>query len=237
MRSLYKKLDKAILSNDIEAINVIESTLISSKSDNSFNEVINRNLIDLLEIFLSESILYHSSEHVSYEQSINRLKLALQKTVHGFDFDNFTMLRYNFLELRILLLIGLYFIKHNEIHLSTYILEFVLKYMNELKVHSLESEKLIIKLYVNISYNHHRLSQYEKSLISSEQAIKLLTDSYSLYCLPHLYARKAIAEYHLNCDNYIDSFKKALVLFEVLGDFELGNRYRIIAKNLYNIDL
>ncbi len=133
--------------------------------------------------------------------------------------------------------IGLFYVKNDNIVLSNDILIFTVQYLIDQRTYSRESNELITKMQLNISYNYHRLNEYIKSLEVAEKTIKNATLQNSLYCLPQLYFRKATAELRLGIETYKDSFKKGIMLFEVVGNNELADTYRRITLEKYNLAL
>lgn len=235
--NIYSKLDQAIIKSNLDDIGHVISSFKDYLNESETVDIINKQMLHLLDTFLNESINYHDDDYHNYNDSIENLITALSESIDNFDISNIGEFRYNYLELRTLMFIGLFYVKNESIKLSNDILLFSVQYLIDQRTYSRESNELITKLQLNISYNYYRLNEYTKSLEKAEKTIKSAAEQNSLYCLPQLYFRKATAEFRLGIANYENSFKKGIMLFEVTGNEELAAIYKRITKEKYNVEI
>lgn len=233
LKEVYFEIDKAILASN-------SSELISIKSKINFNNhyhLIDPTLLTMLEIFIQETINYHNITYTDYKNSIHSLTSFLKSRIKNFTIYDLKKNKYSLLELRILLLTGLFYVKSYDFYTSNEILIFSLNALLNQTNASVEAQKLLSKIYLNIAYNFHRIDNHKEALLYCDKGIKYLLSHNLLYLLPHLYARKAVAEYHLSYDHYKNSFMNAITLFNITGEEELAKKYTLVAKNMYGFDV
>lgn len=233
----YSKLDQAIIFGEVDQINDFSRNLELIMNQKIYPEIIDKSKFNLLKAFVIEASNYFDRDYILYSDSIERLVSKFKEEIAEFELECFHLQRYDSFEIRVLLLIGLFLVKDSRLEMSNSLLEFCLNELeNSLNVSS-EVHRIIIKLYLNLSYNYHRLDQDETALRNAKEGINYAVKISTLYCLPHLFARKAVAEYKTSDSTYIDSFKKCIYLFEVSNNFDLANQYRTIAETKYKIKI
>lgn len=233
----YTRLDSLIISNDTELIPHLRKSIKKLQEDKAKLSLINPNELLQLEAFLRGAVHYFNDKFTHYDDLIKELTETLCLSISGFSLSNIDKHKYSPLEIRILLLIGLIQVKKNDIHTSTTLLEFCLKYLLSQPSFTMESIKLNVKLYYNIAYNHHMLDLHTAALEYSDAGIEYVLNNNLLYCLPYLYARKSVAEFLLDEMNYKKSFNKSIGLFLILEDKKTADLFQDLAKKEYGIVL
>ncbi len=181
-------------------------------------------------LFLVESIIEKNVNN-DYEKALEKLIQAMKITIPNFSLSNYTSFVYSSMEIRILMNIALIIEEKETPKKSTKMFLFCLE--------SLEQDNIEerIKVYYNLSYSFHLLSDYNKELYYADLGIKTCVKNKTLNGLGPLYFRKGIAEYHLKKENYIDSLLKAIHLFEILGHKKLKQIAIENCRKFYNIEL
>ncbi|KKC28532.1 tetratricopeptide (TPR) repeat protein [Caldanaerobacter subterraneus subsp. tengcongensis MB4] len=181
-------------------------------------------------LYLVESVIEKTINN-NYEISLEKLIEAMKITIPEFSLSDYTAFVYNSIEIRILINIAFILEKQESVEKSIEILLFCLSQLEPKDI----KEK--IRLYYNLSYSYHLLSNHEKALYYADLGIKTCIEAKTLNGLSLLYFRKGIAEYHLKRENYKDSLVKAMHLFDILGQEKLKEMAIESCKKFYNIDI
>nr|PZN08476.1 MAG: transcriptional regulator [Caldicoprobacter oshimai] len=181
-------------------------------------------------LFLVESII-EKTVNDDYKKALEKLIEAMKITVPDFSLSNYTSFVYSSMEIRILMNIALIIEKKESPEKCIKMFLFCLE--------SLEQDNIEerVRIYYNLSYSFHLLSDYNKELYYADLGIKTCVKNRTLNGLGLLYFRKGIAEYHLKKENYIDSLLKAIHLFEILGHEKLKQMAIENCRKFYNIEL
>ena len=237
LSNLYFNIDQSIVSHNIDQLHTLNDMLEADAFNNS--PLVNPTDLKSLKTFTKYMHSYYD-EHMSEEEmkmSIEALIQCLKLTVHNFDFENYLTCHYSPLEIRLLLLIALYEVRLDELIHSTEIFKFCLDYLIQDREETIWHMKLIMKLFFNLSYNHHRLSDYTESLNVAIEGIKYAKSKHIFYNLANLMTRKGIAEYHLGMAHYLKTLEHAMVLLEVFDDSKTAELYKKILNDKYKLSL
>lgn len=248
---LYNDSRKHLYLSDF--YNVLDMLLNSSEHEevndliNQFNEVIKLNEEKSLKINSKDEILLNSffgaiigftdENFKDYSYLITDLNAAMTNSIKGFRLDDFASFNYNPLEMRVLILVGTILEKTNSINLSNDIIKFCLSYFAEIESGELETNKLVVKLYLTLSFNHHRMLLYRQANDFAIDGIEYAIDLGLIFCLPNLYIRKGVSEYLLGDDDYYNTLEDAIWMFRMIGEYENSDSYISILKELYGIDI
>lgn len=234
LTDLYKELDLFINRNDIDALINAKNQIDLFKADKTFSILIHTSDIQLLENFIDRSIDYFQDE-LTYDTQISNCICTLVNYNEAFELTAFKVNRYNYLELRVLILIGLLYVKNQNIIESNEILVFALDYLHQTPNLTHEEKNLMTKLYYNISYNYYRLNDYKKSLHYANCGIESLTKRNNMYCLSFLICRKLIAEYKLNLPINQAQYRLAIDLLILKGEKEIADEFIEIFSDKYHL--
>ena len=101
-------------------------------------------------------------------------------------------------------------------------LEFTLNQL-ELNETASPNELLLgIKILLNLSYNFHRLAQYQQALNFANKGITLCHEHYLNYALANLLARKGVAEYYLGIVDHKTTLQQAVYNVHACQDTKLN---------------
>lgn len=191
---LYNDLEKDLI--------LLQKILADSKLDNYVSISI-KQLCLFLESVISSTI------DISYEVALAKLTEAIQLTTPGFIVRNYINFPYSAFEIRILMNIALLKNKFGDTDKSIKILTFCLENVG------IDDINLKISIIYNLSYNFHRIDLHEKALYYANKGINLCVENNNMHGLGLLYSRKGIAEFFLEDDNFINSFKQALHVYDI----------------------
>ncbi len=181
-------------------------------------------------LFLVESIIEKTVNNDD-EKALQKLIQAMKITIPNFSLSNYTSFVYSSMEIRVLMNIALIIEKKESPEKSTKMFLFCLESLEQDNI----EEK--IKVYYNLSYSFHLLSDYDKELYYADLGIKTCVKNKTLNGLGLLYFRKGIAECLLKKENYMDSLLKAIHIFEILDHDKLKRMAIENCRIYYNIDL
>ncbi|HYE08963.1 MAG TPA: hypothetical protein VEF53_02160, partial [Patescibacteria group bacterium] len=208
-------------------------------SSNCLNSILLVSNIELrqFELFLN-AITAYSLKDSSYCKDAEQLLLeALTLTINDFQIDIIEEFKYNFFEIRILLLLGLIKEMIGERLTSTKILLFVLEYLITGSDTDHEVQILILKIYTNVSYNYHKEDNNILALRYAEEGIEYAIKNSKMSFLNLLYGRKGIAEFRLGYNCYLDSLQKSIHLLEINKQYKLAEIYKKTYYEKYKISL
>lgn len=180
---------------------------------------------------------YNSTKKDKRLKSLNTFIAALKLSVHDFELLNYSQFNYNIIEKRILILIALGLSEHKDYELSNNLLNMVINNMDLSTRVEYNVSLLIIKVYFQLSYNSHSLSDDLKALEYANKGIEYSVQNNLMFGLYLLYYRKAVAEFLLNDENHLDSFNKSIMILEIQNKLELASIYRDITKENYGINI
>jgi len=232
----YSEIDKMIVSNESDAIKSLAHQLNKTIiRDHKKYNLINNEELKLLQAFIQATIDYNDPEYENRITIADGLIEALTQSINDFDIKKFDASNYNLLEIRLLMFIGLVNAKARHLETSNKIFEFCLDYLIDNTNNDKETMKIVIKLYFNLSYNHHILDDNLNAYEYSTKGIEYTLSNDLIYCLPQLFARKGIAEYKLNRPENMTSLSNSIRLFRMMGSDKLAELYKKILKDMYNI--
>lgn len=183
------------------------------------------------QLFLLIESVILKINHNDYKNALSKLVDSMQITTPDFSLSNYNDFVYNNMEIRILMNIALLL---NKLVSKEKCLEMLLFCLNSLETEEIE---LRIKICYNLSYTYHRLNLNEQVLHYSSLGIDTCVKSNSLSCLGLLHYRKAIAEYHLEKDNYMNSLLKGISIFELTNQDDLKDMIVSSCEKFYNIEI
>lgn len=232
----YDELDKIIMNYDYNKLTNLFKDFKEFMSTNKDKpNLINLNTIKQFK-YVIEGISQLNNEG-DQQLTIKTFLDAIKISIPLFSLNNLHNFKYNFFEIRILILLSVA-LKGNKYHeLSNKILKFTLSCLNYDREASYNEKILIIKTHFNISYNYHNLDKFNEALEYANKGIDYCREQNMMYGLNHLFYRKGIAEFLLNKKGYKDSLYKSIQILEIQGNFKLANLYRKITKDNYDIDI
>jgi tetratricopeptide (TPR) repeat protein len=199
-------------------------------------KIINPNQLSQIIMFIKLLKTSESGTTASEDQYISKLFENLKITIPLFKIEKFRNFNYNHLELRILLLISLYYKKIEEYEIVLELLHFIIEEMKNKECLTREGKKVLIKTYCNLSYTYYSIEKFKESKNFAELGIKLAVDNDTNCSLHLLYARRAVAKILLNRDDYLQDINNSISILDIRGMNELKKKYINIYTEKYNID-
>lgn len=169
--------------------------------------------------------------------SLDTFVKALKLSIHEFQLLKYEDFNYSILEKRMLILIALGLAEHENYELSNNYLNMVLNNMDLKSKVEYNVSLLIIKVYFQLSYNSHSLSNDLLALKYANLGIDYSVKNNLMFGLYVLYYRKAVAEYLLSEGNHMDSFNKSIILLEIQNKSELVTLYKNVTNEKYGFSI
>jgi len=235
---VYNLLDRYIVEYQVENLMTIKEK-IYNLDENVYNMMVLASEINKLKMLIDAIIIISKNDESPNEDEMRRAKGLLIEALKiynpEFSFDNITNNKYTYFDIRILVILAVVVRKLKESEISNKILCFILEMVDKSTHASFLEKLLVIKIYINISYNHYMMDNPEETLKYSSEGIDFAQSNSLMYGLPLLYMRKAIAQLKLGGDDHMDSIKKGLYMLEIQGNASLKKVYMDVLKKKYNI--
>ena len=232
----HDELDDIITCYDDQKIKKLEEDIRESFSGANQNSIINPNEVVQFLLLIRGTTLYNSRFSSDHKDARNILLDALKLTLPKFQLEKFKNYKYNYIELRILLLISILIAEDNEIAISTSILYFILDRLKS-NATSKYQDLLLIKIYTNISYNYHLEDNHRKVIKVSDEGIQYCLEHETMHGLNSLYYRKGIAEFKLRHRSFKTSLFSSFFILKMTGREDLLDIYVEVTKEQYGIDI
>lgn len=230
----YERLDLLISRYNIEVLKDLEKDF-KIYMDSSGKDLVNQSLYHQFKLLLLGIRQYNQEDNKEKVKSLNTFIEALKYSIKDFHVDLYQQFKYNVFEIRILLLVALGLSLHEQYELSNSYLNFILLDIAQISPVDMQISMLVIKVYVQLSYNSHYLSDDLKTLEYANKGIQYSVDNNIMYALFLLYYRKGIAEFMLKNDNYMDSLHKSIQLLEIQNNHDLAQLYKDITYKMYGL--
>ncbi len=232
----YDRVDSLICDYDI---NILQDL---SKDFDDFIEDDKGNLITPSTYDQFRLMIKGISQHFSLVQedrldSLDTFVKAIKLSIQDFELSNYMEFNYNIIEKRMIILIALGLAEHEKFELSNDLLNMVLDNMDLTSKVEYNVALLVIKVYFQLSYNSHSLSNAKLAIDYADKGIDYSVKNNLMFGLYVLYYRKAVAEFILENDNHIDSFNKSITLLEIQNKPELAKLYKNVTKETYGITI
>lgn len=238
LNSFYDEIDQMIVHYKLEQLESITQRLELLLAQNDIStKLIDKDEIILLQSFVKALSIFYNNSRELLPVSNTALLITLFGKDTPIEAALLEDMNFSYLESRILLLLALTKMRLKDYKQSLIILQFLLDYLYENALHSRHTEKLLLKIYMNISYCFHYLNDNENAKKYADEGIQFALRQDSSYCLFYLFLRKGIAEFRLGDDTYHDSFKKGALLLKINNDPLLFEKYQCIILKKYEIDL
>ncbi len=229
----YDHVDSLIAFYEKEKLQSISKSL-NAYVDQQHDALISREELEQYKLFLKAIDYYYSpfqNDIIAVEPLLIR---SIKTTIPDFSVKRFETFKYNYMEIRILLLLSLTYAKLGQYTLSNTLLTF-LEYRHSRD--NILNHKLAITIYANIAYNYHLTDQHEKVILYADKGIALARTHNTFTSLYLLFFRKGIAEHALGTPNYINSLKCSLAILAILDQGNLYDVYQSVLKNKYHLDI
>jgi transcriptional regulator with XRE-family HTH domain len=234
MYSFYKDLDKIIVDYNLEEALLLEVSLNRALANESIKNFVSYVQIEQLKKVVNGVTLYYEE---SFEASVDVYINAIQLTNTTFSLNHFSKLKYNLLESRILVMLAVALSALKNYEVSNDILSLALKQLIYVPDDTIPYNQIILKIYLNLSYNYFNVNDLDHSLKLAKQGIAYSKANNSIYLLFSLYYRSAVAKYLMHKRGYMNDFRYCMTLLEIQGKKELITIYKDITKKKYDLDI
>lgn len=231
---IYKQIDNEILNHNEKNISRLKREIEKLNKNPSILNLVNVNELKQLNIFTMAIIKFYDEDH---KECIKLLNKALLYTHKNFSMNNPFDSKLNTFENRLILLIALCSSKLNSHEYSIDLMIQLLKILLKNKDNDEHNRMLIIKIYLNISYDYFNMSKHQKTIKYASDGIKFCRDNFSMYCLYFLYFRRGIAKYKIGNNGYRNDLKSCFQCLSLLGRNDLISEYKSILKTRHDIIL
>lgn len=234
---IYNQVDSAIINQNSEMIEQIQALIEKGRNISGEIELIDYSHYNQLMCFLDlikDSTIYNDALNYDY---IMKLENCIKISIPNFKISDLDQYNYNYIELRILLLIALIYKGNKNFKKSLEILTEIENNINNKINLSIDAIKILLKIICNISYMYYIIEEINMSLEYANKGINLCREYDTNYVLYFLYARKGIAKLLLGKEDYLKDIYNSICLLDVTEKFELKKIYIKTFKEQYDIDI
>lgn len=176
----------------------------------------------------------NSDTKESLKQAVEGLEASIRLRHPSFSMDHLTGTTYSYIELRLLLLMGIA-LDHIDAHEDSIKVFLLIESQLDINEYSTSmSKKLYVKLLINLAYTYHKIDDNEAVIDISNKCIHFLNKYDSNYYMETVLYRKAIAEHLLGKDTS-KIFTHIRAIMEVKELNHKLDLYRKITRKKYNI--
>ena len=234
MYKYYKDLDEIIINYDTDKASNLQEELNKILTNEELSNIVNLNQVDQLkEVIVGVSAYYNGN----YSESIDSFENALKINNPDFSVESFNTFKYTLLESRILIMLAVSLSAKKKYVDSNELLSLALKQLINVPNMTINYIHLIIKIYLNLSYNHFNLNNLEHSLGFSITGINYCKEYSSIYCLFAFYYRSGVAKLLLGKQNYKSDFRYCITLLEIQDKKDLIEIYKRRTYEMYKVEI
>lgn len=232
----HDALDDIITCYDDQKMKKLEEDIRLGFTGKNESSIVNPNEVIQFLLLIRGASLYNSRFSSDHKDARNILQDALKLTIPTFRLAEYREHKYSYIELRILLLLSILMAEDHEVSLSTKILYFILDRLKASPA-SRYQDFLIIKIYANISYNHHLEDNHKRVIKTANEGIAYCISHELTHALSLLYYRKGIAEFMLRHKSYRTSLFSSFFILKMTGNEDLLDIYLGVTKEQYGIEI
>lgn len=227
---LFSLIDKEIIESSNQSYNAIKFSIEELKQIQTSDLFL---LKQKQQLILLANILLRNLHEITLDELLRCIRISVPK----FEIEHYKDNIYNYIELRILLLISLYYTEIENFEFSNEILHFLESYSMKFKPYNIESKKIFLKILSNLSYNYYKIKDDINSLKYAEYGINYSIKYDTFYLLHHFQFRKAIALIFLKKPGHELAINSCFTILRLTNKFDLLNKYKTILTKKYNIDI
>lgn len=232
----YARIDALICNYDINILKDLSADFEEFMEDGK-EDLITPYTYDQFKLMIEGISKYNSVVENERLSSLDTFVEALKLSIQDFELSKYSDFSYNIIEKRILILIALGLATQENYELSNGYLNMVLSNLDLKSKVEYNVSLLIIKVYIQLSYNSHSLSNDLLALEYANKGIDYSVEKNLMFALNVLYYRKAVAEFILGQGNYMDSFNKSIIILEIQNKSELVTLYKNITNEKYGLSI
>lgn len=231
----YARIDQYIYNSEREQLENLIKSFESFSNQNDHNLIDHRVLLQLKYLFKGlQMVDTDSAEPVELEPACEMFIKSLQVCIPNYDINHWKDFKYSSVELRILFALASVYGTMRYCELSNEILSYILSALDGTSLANHMNKLLIIKAYVILSYNYHRLSDDQNALRYADEGINFCNMHGLMSNMSALLSRKGIAMYHLKHEAYIKYLDASECLLFIQGADKLAESYKLAHEKFRN---
>lgn len=231
----YARIDEYIYHSEREQLEELIKSFETFSQENHHNLVDPRVIKQLNYLFKGlQMVDIGSTDPLDLEPASNMFIKALEVCITDFDIQNWKVFKYSSVELRILFALASVYGTMRYCELSNEILTYILSALDGTSLGNHMNKLLIIKAYVILSYNYHRLSDDKNALKFADEGIQFCNQHGLMSNMSALLSRKGIAMYHLKQDAYNKYLDASECLLFIQGADKLAASYKAVHDRFRN---
>ncbi len=230
---LHRLIEHALVSDSLEKLEQCKIEVLVANEQKS--DIVYGQMLTLLD-----TLIAHQNDNGCVNNAdVYLLKLiaCLQQTVPKFKLSHFNTYPYTFFELRILLFVATLLSNLKRYTEAIAITNYLLETYDTSIYADYDQISLYIKTIALLSYLYFLADKPQETLDATNKGIAVCTERHSFYHLHMLYSRKAVAMIKLDQPDYEIYFNHAFSLIKMQNNPELVEKWRVITKERYNVDL
>jgi transcriptional regulator with XRE-family HTH domain len=227
-------IDELIFAGNVEKINRITQNFSKLKSKYL--------LVEPKELIQFKGLLEALTEilkntNASFNKAIDLCIEAINviEREDKFEIPKLESFQYSLLEYRILFSIGGCFNRLKDYEKSIHLSKFIIERLSHNALDSHDSHKLIIKCYVNLSYDYNMMFQDQESIKYADLGIECCKKMETFFLLYNLLFRKGASYFYLKNYEMMDKYiHESLTLLKILGKEDIYKVYLETAQSKFN---
>ena len=232
-------VDKMILSGNFSRISDVKDNVEMKKGNVKVFKAVD---FAYTRIFQQSSLIelveeINTRKDINPRSEIKKINRILRESIPRFNFRDINLYQFNIIEMRLVILLSIFYRRVHDIINSIFILKALLKKILDSSYQLYDKNMLLPKIYFNLAYNSHILDMHYDAVAYAKMGIKHSIDGNDISLLPHLLFRQGVGEYHISDDNFRNTLLKALVFADTLGDEYLKESFIKVLKEKYEIEL
>lgn len=234
----YERMDEILVNHSLKDLEALCREYENSLSSKNLEEhLLNRNEMAQLSVFIQCCQLLYPTQAERVNDAKGLILALLNAQTKNFNLKRLKSYPFNDIEIRLLFMLGTIEMELDVYDKAIALLNFVVEYVRQNITFNKHTSRVLLKAYNNLAYCHHLIDDHQAALRYADEGIQFAIEQDTIYMLPHLYGRKAVAEYFLKDENHLDSFKKCIHLCEITKQTDLAKTYKNIVKAKYGINL
>ena len=227
-------IDELIFAGNVDKINRITQNF--SRITSKYVLVEPKELIQLKLLLKALNQIYKKT-NVSFNKAIDLCIDAINviNRDQKFEISKLENFQYSLLEYRILFFIGACFNRLKNYEKSIHLSKFIIDRLSHNILDSHDSHKLIIKCYVNISYDYNMMFKDQESIKYADLGIECCKKMETFFLLYNLLFRKGASYFYLKNHEMMEKYiHESLTLLQILGKDDIYKVYLEIAQSKFN---
>ncbi len=236
MLDFSTKMDRILLENDTDSIeNMIDAFQKFKAQSDRYSKFVFNIHINQYEQFIYIIDEYYNSPAPNFEAIKTNLIKVMRLTIPEFQIELMEAFRYNFFEMRVLMLIAETLRRTDQLVDAIRMFTITLDGLMITPVDEANNHELILKTFFLLAYCHHTADDDSNAFKTANEGIAFARRLHSAYCLPQLLFRKGVSERFLGKEEYKDTIQMSINLLHIMGHDELAETYKQVSVDHYDM--